>query len=128
MFCPQCKAEYRAGFIRCSDCDVELVDRLPVEMPAEAEEVVRKFEAGRFEAAPELVVIRTFQSGLDADLAKSVLQAAGIDSMIRGNDSARRHYYGLALTQGIDLLVRAEDAEDAVKILDVDDTTGDDEK
>ena len=104
------------------------MDRLPVEMPAEAEEVVRKFEAGRFEAAPELVVIRTFQSGLDADLAKSVLQAAGIDSMIRGNDSARRHYYGLALTQGIDLLVRAEDAEDAVKILDVDDTTGDDEK
>jgi len=128
MFCPQCKAEYRAGFIRCSDCDVELVDHLPVELPAEAEAVARKFEAGRFEAAPELVVIRTFQSGLDADLAKSVLQAAGIDSMIRGNDSARRHYYGLALTQGIDLLVRAEDAEDAVKILDVDDTTGDDEK
>ena len=128
MFCPQCKAEYRVGFIRCSDCDVELVDHLPVEMPAEAEEVARKFEAGRFEAAPELVVIRTFQSGLDADLAKSVLQAAGIDSMIRGNDSARRHYYGLALTQGIDLLVRGEDAEDAVKILDVDDTAGDDEK
>src|SRR5712691_3163834 len=25
MFCPQCKAEYRVGFIRCSDCDVELV-------------------------------------------------------------------------------------------------------
>jgi hypothetical protein len=26
MFCPQCKAEYRQGFRRCSDCDVELVD------------------------------------------------------------------------------------------------------
>jgi predicted amidophosphoribosyltransferase len=26
MFCPQCKAEYRAGFTRCSDCDIELVD------------------------------------------------------------------------------------------------------
>jgi hypothetical protein len=25
MFCPQCKAEYRPGFTRCADCDVELV-------------------------------------------------------------------------------------------------------
>jgi hypothetical protein len=31
MFCPQCKAEYRTGFTRCSDCDVDLVERLPVE-------------------------------------------------------------------------------------------------
>src|SRR5207253_9810493 len=26
MFCPQCKAEYRQGFRRCADCDVELVE------------------------------------------------------------------------------------------------------
>jgi hypothetical protein len=25
MFCPQCNAEYRSGFTRCSDCDVALV-------------------------------------------------------------------------------------------------------
>jgi membrane protease YdiL (CAAX protease family) len=25
MFCPQCAADYRAGFTRCSDCDVSLV-------------------------------------------------------------------------------------------------------
>ena len=35
--------------------------------------------------------------------------------MIRGHYGIRRHYLGLALTQGVDLLVRAEDAEDAVK-------------
>jgi hypothetical protein len=29
MFCPQCKAEYRPGFTRCSDCEVDLVERLP---------------------------------------------------------------------------------------------------
>ena len=29
MFCPECKAEYRAGFTRCADCDVELVAALP---------------------------------------------------------------------------------------------------
>lgn len=28
MFCPVCKAEYRSGFTRCSDCDVALVDTL----------------------------------------------------------------------------------------------------
>jgi hypothetical protein len=28
MFCPQCKAEYRPGFTRCSECDVDLVERL----------------------------------------------------------------------------------------------------
>jgi hypothetical protein len=28
MYCPQCKAEYRQGFTRCSDCDVELVREL----------------------------------------------------------------------------------------------------
>jgi len=26
MYCPQCKAEYRQGFTRCVDCDVDLVD------------------------------------------------------------------------------------------------------
>ena len=26
MLCPQCKAEYRTGFTRCSDCDVDLVE------------------------------------------------------------------------------------------------------
>jgi hypothetical protein len=26
MFCPQCRAEFRPGFTRCSDCDVELVE------------------------------------------------------------------------------------------------------
>lgn len=29
MFCPECRAEYRDGFTRCSDCDVDLVERLP---------------------------------------------------------------------------------------------------
>lgn len=28
MFCPNCKAEYRLGFTRCADCDVDLVERL----------------------------------------------------------------------------------------------------
>jgi hypothetical protein len=29
MYCPQCKAEYRPGFTRCADCDVDLVYEAP---------------------------------------------------------------------------------------------------
>jgi hypothetical protein len=28
MICPQCRAEYRQGFTRCADCDVELLSSL----------------------------------------------------------------------------------------------------
>jgi hypothetical protein len=35
MYCPWCKAEYRAGFTRCSNCDVDLVDAV-TEIPASA--------------------------------------------------------------------------------------------
>jgi len=29
MFCPQCHCEYREGFTRCADCEVELVNEYP---------------------------------------------------------------------------------------------------
>jgi len=28
MFCPKCKAEYRDGFTKCFDCDVDLINEL----------------------------------------------------------------------------------------------------
>jgi hypothetical protein len=40
MFCPRCKAEYRQGFTRCADCDVELVDQLPAAPAPEPHESV----------------------------------------------------------------------------------------
>jgi len=34
MFCPQCRVEYRPGFARCSDCEVDLVEELaPLNAP-----------------------------------------------------------------------------------------------
>ncbi len=80
-----------------------------------------------FRPESELIVIRSYQGCLEADPAKSVLEAAGIESMIRGAGVSRR-YRGLAVTGSIELLVQAEDAEDAERILDLDDTRGDDEE
>ena len=125
MFCPQCKAEYRVGFIRCSDCDVELVGQLPADAPAPVADVPRGFEQYRFEAELQLVVVRTYESVLVADLARTTLEAAGIESVVR-TDGFSRYYIGLALPQAVKLLVRAEDAEDADKILDSDATAGND--
>ncbi len=34
MFCPQCKAEYRQGFTRCADCDIDLVHEAPASASA----------------------------------------------------------------------------------------------
>ena len=28
MYCPKCRAEYREGFLECTDCDVNLVEKL----------------------------------------------------------------------------------------------------
>ena len=38
MFCPLCQAEYRAGFTRCSECDVQLVEVLPPRQEGSAQD------------------------------------------------------------------------------------------
>jgi hypothetical protein len=46
MFCPQCKAEYRPGFTRCSDCGLDLVNDLPDANIAGTDEDFREVWAG----------------------------------------------------------------------------------
>jgi len=67
----------------------------------------------------ELVVIRTFTDRIEAELAHSALEAAGIASMLRSDDAGglRPH---MTLTNGVELLVRAEDAAVARAVLDDD--------
>lgn len=57
----------------------------------------------------DLVVVSTFPSAADAQIAKGVLDDARIDSMIRA-DNAGGMYPGIS---GADLLVRSEDLERA---------------
>jgi len=69
-------------------------------------------------ADPDLVVVRTFSDRIEADLAQSALEAAGIESMVRGDDAGGIQP-GLWTSNGVDLLVREEDATNARDILDV---------
>ena len=111
MFCPRCKAEYRSGFVKCSDCDIALVDELP--------ENRRKDKQARAELDDvELVVVRTYSTVVDAELAKTALESVGIDSMVR-SDNEGSQSPGLTFTRGAELLVRRDDVEAAEDFLGV---------
>jgi hypothetical protein len=60
MFCPQCKAEYRPGFTRCADCDVDLVEVLPSE-PQSGDEHTRNQTMA--EGTPDWGEMRTVWEG-----------------------------------------------------------------
>jgi len=64
----------------------------------------------------ELVVVQIFPDRIEAELAHSALEAAGIASMLRTDDvgGLRPH---MALTNGVALIVRAEDAAAAAAVL-----------
>jgi Putative prokaryotic signal transducing protein len=63
-----------------------------------------------------LVVVRTYTNNFDAEIAKSALEAAGVDTMLKADDCGgmRPHLW----MGGIQLLVRSGDVERAIEILD----------
>jgi len=109
MFCPQCNAEYRAGFVKCSECGVDLVDRLPVKAPDDPA------------SHAELVTVRTFSTEAEADIAKTALDASGIESILQ-SDNEGGQAPALVISRGMRLLVRPDDAQVADEILSVDDS------
>jgi|SRR5579859_104657 len=67
MFCPQCHVEYRPGFTRCTDCDVDLVPVLPT-----AEDPVSKAPLSASNAGGSL---RILWEGEDLALFENLLGA-----------------------------------------------------
>ena len=74
MFCPECSAEYREGFARCSDCDVPLVAALPPE------------EMDATHGAEEATVFVT-RDMVEAETVKELLESNGIEVFIAGESS-----------------------------------------
>ena len=73
MYCPQCRAEYRAGSTECSDCHVALVNGSPPPVPQ-----------GSFDPALELVVVLETNNGIQLALARGLLRDAGIPFFVLG--------------------------------------------
>jgi hypothetical protein len=76
MFCPVCKAEYRAGFTQCSACRVPLVDALDVVPDAEN-------ASGKFPDADSRDLKQVWQgvSPEESQSVRDVLEAAKIPSI-----------------------------------------------
>ncbi|HMB79034.1 MAG TPA: DUF2007 domain-containing protein [Vicinamibacterales bacterium] len=65
-----------------------------------------------------LALVHSFGSQPEADLAKSALEAAGIDAMIK-EDSAGGMRPSLAWAGGYEIFVRADDLQAARDVLDL---------
>ena len=64
------------------------------------------------------IVVATYRTRSEAELAQSALAAAGIDSVIAADDAGG--VYPFDLSGGARLLVAEEDARSAAEILDTD--------
>ena len=71
-----------------------------------------------------LVVISAFLNGPEADMAKSALEAAGIDAIIQADSAGGMRPHLAWASGGFKLLVREEDAEAARKVLEPTDEGG----
>lgn len=67
-------------------------------------------------SAEVLVTIRSFSSESEAEIAKSALESFGIKSMISTDDCGGQRPH-LAVTGGLRLIVRADEAEQAEDVL-----------
>lgn len=73
MICPECETEYREGFTRCSDCDVDLVAELeatalaPLTMETSPDLVAALIETLEAESIPYVIQAGTALSVFDGE-------------------------------------------------------------
>jgi hypothetical protein len=67
---------------------------------------------------PRPVMIRRYRDLPEATIAKSILDSAGIECILVDENMVRLDWFYSNLVGGIKILVRAEDAETAIKLLD----------
>lgn len=101
-FCPKCQIEYRAGFGRCTDCDVALVPVLPAEPAAEGDT-----------EPVELAELATFPNAPEAEMIQELLEDNGISTVLRGDIDPLGVVAGSTI---ITLLVKHADLPEAQKL------------
>ena len=104
MICPECKSEYRQGFLTCADCGTELVLALPEDEPA---------DDGEHDYVEYEDLMRLLDPSYVAFI-RSVLTAEGFDYYVLGEHTS--YLFSLPVEQII--RVRADQIERAREILD----------
>lgn len=103
-YCPKCKYEYREGIEECPDCKVKLVIDLHDEnrpKPIDS----------------DLLEVASFQTTIDADMARVRLEGEGIESVVMDGVSPSLYAGFSLMNAGVRLMVREEDVERATKVL-----------
>lgn len=98
-YCPRCRSEYREGFARCADCDVDLVPALPALPPAD----------GWAEVFRGTVV--------QADIAAAAIESAGIETLTPDEFTATLGWTAPGSSHAFRVLVRVGEAARAKEIL-----------
>lgn len=116
-YCPQCLTEYSEGSPECIDCGIPLRPGAPPRPPQSADDLE--------EPRVQLVKVRSFggpAGNMSAEVAKNILEANGLPSVLRGQFSGET----LPGVDAVELLVRAEDAARAAELLEsfLDNPTG----
>ncbi|TAM80927.1 MAG: hypothetical protein EPN47_13665 [Acidobacteria bacterium] len=127
-YCPNCLTEYVESTRECEDCGIPLLPGSPPEVDSESDlDKASGREFGEWfralvGAGPadkdeqvRIVRVRTFSGGtasLDASLARNLLRARGIRSILGGENSAE-----VLPVLEVSLMVREEDADRAAEIL-----------
>ncbi len=102
--CPRCSSEYKEGFDRCADCDVELVESLPPE-------ALNPAPSGGFKA----VLVTTRQD--EALIARSILETHGIRTFIENEHGAMLAIGIPSLAIPYEVKVPEENLEEAQRVL-----------
>lgn len=108
MICPECKSEYRQGFLTCSDCNVELVPALAPEPSQEVQ--TDEAQHGYAEFADLFASTDT----LYVSFIRSVLEGEAIDHYVLGEHASQ--VFALSVQQIV--RVRQDQIERAREILD----------
>lgn len=101
MICPECESEYREGYVRCAECEVDLIEPQAVE--------------------PDVALVKVYDSGNPAlvPLFESMLADAGIEFMTSGQ--ALQDLFGMgrlgagynSIAGPVEFYVREDAAEEA---------------
>ncbi len=101
MICPKCELEFVDGIVVCTDCGETLISK-------------EDFE-GNLVHPYDWVIVYTTSENYEAEMFKANLLGAEIESLILGQKD--RNYPAVGDLAVIKLLVKKDDAENAIEII-----------